>query len=209
MANPMSNLDKALAEISAIRGQMARASQFRGYGPRTFAATGVLAMLAAQAQSAWLPAPADHFSNWLRLWVLIAALSATLIGFEMVTRSRRIHSDLAETMIRAAVEQALPAFAAGILVTPVLIHFAPGSVPLLPGLWQIAFSLGVFASCRFLPRPRLRVGVWYMAPGLGCLALASGPHAFSPWLMGLPFGVGQLLVAILLNFSLEARDEFR
>jgi hypothetical protein len=207
MTKPMSNLDKALAEISAIRGQMARASQFRGYGPRTFAATGVLAMLAAQAQSAWLPAPADHFSDWLRLWVLIAALSAALIGFEMVTRSRRLHSDLAPEMIGAAVEQALPAFAAGVLVTPVLIHFAPASVSLLPGLWQIAFSLGVFASCRFLPRPMMLVGVWYMTTGLACLALANSVHAFSPWLMGLPFGIGQLLVAGLLNFSLEARDE--
>jgi hypothetical protein len=43
--------------------------------------------------------------------------------------------------------------------------------------------------------------------GLGCLALA-GDRALSPWAMGLPFGVGQLLVAmvLLLNRS-EDGDE--
>lgn len=206
MANLMNNLDRALAEISAIRGQMARASQFRGYGPRAFATTGVLALLGAQAQALWVANPVDHFYAWLALWVAVATGSAALIGYEMVTRSRRIHSELAPEMIRQAVEQFAPAFAAGILLTPVLLHFAPNSTPLLPGLWQIAFSLGVFASCRFLPRFLPLVGVWYMSTGLACLALANSGHAFSPWMMGLPFGVGQLLVAILLSLSLDPRD---
>ena len=39
-----------------------------------------------------------------------------------------------------------------------------------PGLWQITFGLGVFASCRFLPRGMLLVGGWYVASGLACLA---------------------------------------
>ena len=59
----MSNLDRALAEISAIRGQMARASEFRGYGPATFAITGLLALAAAIGQSLWLKDPAARRSN--------------------------------------------------------------------------------------------------------------------------------------------------
>ena len=200
----MTNLDKALAEISAIRGQMARATEFRGYGPRTFAVTSLLAVMASLAQSLWLRRPATHLPLWLALWVGTAAVSAALIGFEMVTRSRRIHSDLAEDMIRAAVEQFLPAGAAGALITVVLIWFEPQTASLLPGLWQILFGLGVFASCRFLPKVLALVGVWYLASGLFALALSAGPHAFSPWLMGVPFGVGQALVAILLQHSVEA-----
>ena len=45
---------------------------------------------------------------------------------------------------------------------------------MLPGLWQIVFSLGFLASCRVLPRPMFAVGVWYLAAGLVSLALASG-----------------------------------
>ena len=72
---------------------------------------------------------------------------------------------------------------------------------MLPGLWQVLFSMGVFASCRFLPRQMFAVGVWYLAAGLTCLALGSGARAFSPWAMGLPFGFGQLLVATVLQFG--------
>ena len=39
----MANLDKALADITAIRTQMARGAEFRGYGPATVAATGCVA----------------------------------------------------------------------------------------------------------------------------------------------------------------------
>jgi hypothetical protein len=203
----MSNLDRALAEISAIRGQMARATEFLGYGPSTFAITGLLAGAAALGQSIWLKDAAGHVIAWLALWIGVAAFSAAIIGFEMVTRSRRIHSDLAEEMIRTAVEQFLPAAAAGVLITATLVMFAPQSLPLLPGLWQIAFSLGVFASCRFLPRRLTAVGVWYLACGLLSLARSGGHAAFSPWLMGVPFGLGQLLVAVLLQRSLEADDD--
>jgi hypothetical protein len=195
----VSNLDRALAEISAIRGQMARASEFRGYGPATFAATGLLAALAAAAQGLWLKEPTAHVGAYLALWIGVAAASAAIIGFEMVTRSRRMHSDLAGEMIRAAVEQFLPAAAAGALITAVLCRFAPHSLPLIPGLWQITFGLGVFASCRFLPRAMVLVGVWYLAIGLVCLAHSSGAEAFSPWGMGLAFGIGQGLVAVVLH----------
>jgi hypothetical protein len=72
---------------------------------------------------------------------------------------------------------------------------------MLPGLWEIIFSLGIFASCRFLPRPMFAVGLWYLVSGLACLALESGPQTLSPWSMGVPFGVGQLLVAAVLAFG--------
>jgi hypothetical protein len=192
------DLDEVLTEITAIRNQMARSAEFRGYGPATLAATGVFAALAAGGQALWLKHPESDVVAYLVIWVTIAALSVALIGFEMVTRSRRVHTGLAEEMIATAVEQFLPAAAAGTLVTAVLFRFAPENLWMLPGLWQIMFSLGVFASCRFLPRPIFAVGVWYLTTGLACLAFASGERAFSPWAMGVPYGVGQLLSAALL-----------
>lgn len=203
----MSNLDRALAEISAIRGQMARASEFRGYGPATFVATGLLAVAAAAAQAAWLKEPAAHIPAYLGLWIGVAAVSVALIGFEMVTRSRRMHSDLAGEMIRAAVEQFLPAGVAGVLVTAMLCRFAPHSLGLLPGLWQIIFGLGVFASCRFLPRAMVLVGIWYLAAGLTALAYSADARAFSPWIMGAGFGIGQGLVALVLQRGVGGGDE--
>jgi hypothetical protein len=197
----MNDLDKALADITAIRSQMARGTEFQGYGPITVAATGVLALAAAAVQALWLPDPQADVFSYLVLWVATAAASIALIGVEMVARSRRIHSGLADEMIHAATEQFVPAGIAGALLTVVLLRFAPESLWMLPGLWQIIFSLGFFASCRSLPRPMRAVGVWYLAAGLASLAFANGTQAFSPWAMALPFGLGQLLMAGILYRS--------
>lgn len=194
----MPDLEKALADITAIRTQMARGTEFRGYGPATVAATGLLALLAAVVQALWLPDPARQAEAYLALWVATAIVSTILIGTEMVARTRRIHTGLADEMIYAAVEQFMPAGVAGALVTFVMWRYAPQSVMLLPGLWQIIFSLGVFASCRSLPRPMIAVAVWYLAAGLVNLAVAGAGNGCSPWAMAVPFAVGQLAMAAVI-----------
>ena len=56
----MQDLDRALADIAAIRMQMARGTVFRGLGPAALAATGVLALATAMGQALWLGgAPAE------------------------------------------------------------------------------------------------------------------------------------------------------
>ncbi|MET0630145.1 MAG: hypothetical protein ABWY92_04725 [Xanthobacteraceae bacterium] len=202
----MKDLDKALADITAIRSQMARGTEFRGYGPITVAATGLLAMLAAAIQALWLPDSANNALAYLALWVATAAVSVVLIGVEMVARSRRIHSGLADEMIHAATEQFIPAGVAGMLITVVLYRFAPESLWMLPGLWQIVFSLGLFASCRSLPRPMFAAGVWYLGAGLATLAFANGEQAFSPYAMAVPYGVGQLYIAAVLYRAVGDKD---
>jgi len=200
------NLDKALADITAIRTQMARGAEFRGYGPATVAATGCLALLAAVAQALFLPDPAANVLAYLSLWIATAAISVVLIGIEMGSRSRRMHSGLADEMIWAATGQFIPAGVAGALLTFVLFQVAPQSLWMVPGLWQIIFSLGFFASCRSLPRPLYAVGVWYLAAGLTSFAIAGETGAFSPWVMGIPFGLGQLLMAAILYLSSGESD---
>jgi hypothetical protein len=202
----MIDLDKALADITAIRSQMARGTEFQGYGPLTVAATGLLALAAGVVQAAFLPSPATDPFAYLALWIAAAIISVVLTGGEMVARSRRIHSGLADEMIHAATEQFIPAAVAGALLTFVLFRFAQQSLWILPGLWQIIFSLGLFASCRSLPRPIFAVGVWYLGTGLATLVLASGPQAFSPYAMALPFGIGQLLMAAILHRSGSGPD---
>ena len=166
----MSDLHKALGDISSIRRQMAHSTQFRGYGPATLAATGVFAFLAASSQSMWLPDPANHITAYLSIWISTAVLSAALTGVQMYTRTRRMHSGLSDEMIHMAVEQFLPAVGAGVLVTIALVRFVPAVVWMLPGLWQVIFSLGIFSSCRFLPRPMIAAGAWYLLTGLVCIS---------------------------------------
>jgi hypothetical protein len=203
----MNDLHKALGEISSIRREMARSTQFRGYGTATLAATSVFALLAAVVQAVWLPDPANHIPAYLSIWISTAVLSAALTGAQMYTRTRRIHSGLSDEMIRMAVEQFLPSVGAGLLMTIALVRYVPGALWMLPGLWQVIFSLGIFSSCRFLPRPMIAAGAWYLLTGLVCITLGDS-RALAPRTMGLSFGIGQLLVAgILLIAAQESEDE--
>jgi hypothetical protein len=203
----MQDLQKALADISAIRGQMARGTTFRGYGPAALATTGCLALLAAVLQGAWLNDPLRDIGSYLALWIATAVSSVVIVGIEAVRRSQRAHSGLADDMLRTAAEEFVPAAAAGVLLTAVVVRLAPASVWMLPGLWQILFSLGVFAACRSLPRPMIAAALWYLIAGLVCIAVASQTQSLSPWEMGLPFGLGQILAALLLRRSFGGRDE--
>jgi hypothetical protein len=207
MSFPIHPLDKALGDITSIRRQVARTTEFRGYGAATLAATGAIAISAAILQAFVLPDPANHIAIYLRIWITTAILSAVLIGMQTLTRTRRIHSGLADEMILMAVEQFLPSVGAGALISVILVRFVPLSVWMLPSLWQITFSLGVFASCRFLPKPMTAAGCWYLFTGLTCLGLGDS-RALTPWTMGIAYGVGQLLVAsVLLWGSKGDRDE--
>jgi len=202
----MSDLRQALAEINAIRTQVARDTQFRGYGPISIAASGILALGVAAVQSGVSKDGRDFLAFFL-VWATTALIAVGLTATEMIRRTRRVHTGLANEMIQAAVEQFLPALVVGLLLTAVLLWAAPQELWMLPGLWQLLFSLGVFASCRFLPRQTFAVGIWYLIAGLTCLALQSGPKTFSPWSMGIPFGVGQLLVAAVLQYGFEKSSE--
>jgi hypothetical protein len=104
-------------------------------------------------------------------------------------------------MIHQAVEQFLPVGVAGASLAVVLWKFAPETLWMLPGLWQVLVSLGVFASVRSLPRTVALAGAWYFVAGFAILMLASDSHALSPWTMGLPFVIGQSLMAAVLHFA--------
>src|SRR5271154_3289526 len=198
----VSDLRQALAEINAIRTQVARDTQFRGYGPISIAASGILALAVAAVQSGITGNSRDFFAFFL-VWATTALVAVGLTATEMIRRSRRVHTGLGNEMIHAAVGQFLPALGVGLLLTAVLVWAAPQELWMLPGLWQLLFSLGVFASCRFLPRQTFVVGIWYLVAGLASLVLQSESASMLPWTMGVPFGVGQILVAAIMRYGFE------
>ncbi len=202
----MRDLDKALADIIAIRSQLAAGTAFRGYGPAAMAATGGVALATAVLQSLWLDDPTGNPLPFFFGWAAAAALSSLMIWVEMLARSRRHHSGLADAMIYQAVEQFLPSAVAGVLLAAMLWKFAPEALWMLPGLWQVLTSLGVFASVRSLPRSVALGGAFYFLAGFTVLILASQSHALSPWTMGLPFVIGQSLMAAILHFASGADD---
>ena len=191
----MDDLKKALAEIGDIRQHLAAGTLFRGFGPAVIAGSGVLAFATAAGQSAWIAEPGRDVAVFAGTWVVTAFVACALIGVEMIARTRRHHGGLADDMIMNAVEHFLPAAAAGAAIAAVILQFAPQTAWMLPGLWSMLVSVGLFASVRFLPRTVAIGGAWYFLAGMTALIVASRTEVLSPWMMGIPFGVGQLLMA--------------
>lgn len=193
----MNDLDRALGDIRELRRQVASTSEFRGYGPWTMWTTAALAILAGAAQHLWVPFPARHPIQYFTVWAVTAALSIALIAMQALTRAHREHSALAGEMIRMSAEQFLPAFAAGILLTLVFLWKRPEIAWLLPALWQIVYGLGIFASCRFLPRPMRAAGSWFVL--MGVFSIALGEHkALAPAVMAASFAIGQSIIGLVL-----------
>src|ERR1700730_13228988 len=202
----MRDLDKALADIFAIRSQIAARTAFRGYGPAAVAATSGVALITTILQFLWLDDPTGHPIAFFSGWAAAALVAGAMIWIEMQARSRRHHSGLADAMIHQAIEQFLPAGVAGVLLAVMLWKFAAETLWMLPGLWQVLVSLGVFASVRSLARTVAFGGAWYLGPCFSALLLPSQDRLLSPWTMGLPFVIGQFLMATILHFASGETD---
>src|ERR1700761_345675 len=118
----MTELRQALSDISAIRNQVAQGMQFRGYGSRSIAASGALAIAVAAAQARWAPSSRHDLKLFLEIWISTAAVAVLISALDTLFRVRRVHSGLAVEMIQSAVEQFLPCVVVGLLLTVVLMH---------------------------------------------------------------------------------------
>lgn len=205
MAVMQQHLDQALDQIAEIRRAVSRGQVFRGYRAQTTALTGVLAVAAAAVQPRLIPHPWQQLPLYLVLWGGVAIVSAAIFGTELVIRMRRLASPLQTERTADAVERFVPSLAAGAILTVVFFRFIPAQTWMLPGLWAVCFSLGIFASRTLLPRGIAVVAGYYLIAGCMNLVLARGPNVFSPWAMGLTFGVGQLMAAAVLYWNLERR----
>ena len=199
-------LREALDSIATIRRRMAETEVFRGYRALPVAFSAVLALAAGFLQPTVLPRPDQDVPGYVALWSAVAVLSIAAAGLAMAVRDRVAGTSLTRPVTWLAVGQFVPSLVGAAAVTAVLVRVAPEAAWVLPGLWQVFFSQGVFASCRLLPRPAFAVGAFYLVAGIGTLALARGPDALSPWAMAIPFGVGQLGAAAVLYWTLERTD---
>lgn len=194
---------QALEQVSEIREQLARTEVFRGYRSVTVGFSGLVGLATAVVQAAWLPKPTERWGAYLALWFGAAAINLVVVGAEIWWRARAARLALTRRTTVFAVEQFLPSLVAGGLLTFVIVERASETVWMLPGLWAILFSLGIFASCRLLPRAVSIAGMWYLVAGVLALAWGQGEAALSSWIMGVTFGGGQLLTAVLLHVTLE------
>jgi hypothetical protein len=189
------DLSEALERIDAIHGHLARGEPYRGYRPAALALSGVAGLLAAVAQPLLIAEGPDPFVAY---WSAIALVCAAVAGGLTVHAHLFREDDLARRRTRVVMRQFLPCLGAGAVLT-VAVNREPWqalAVPLLPGLWALLFGLGIVASLPYLPRLAGLVAGWYLLSA-AVLLLSDSAH-LAGWAVGLPFGVGQLLAAVVL-----------
>ncbi len=166
------------------------------------ALTGVLAL----ALAAW---QVSTEGEDLIIWILLAAICALLIGTEAVVRARALHRAMADRMLSTTLNRFMPVAMAGAILGIVVLLRAPEHGRLLPGIWQLLMGVGIFAVLSTLPRAMRWAGSFYFVSGAGSLAMSGGEYGVATaWLMGMPFGLGQLLVAaILYRASMEGSHD--
>jgi hypothetical protein len=196
-------LREALMQVEEIRLHLARTESFRGFRAAPVALSAVLAMSAALAQPLLIADPTHAVGAYVLLWMATATVSLAAAGATMYVRSTQRNLGLLRETNWLAVEQFLPCLVAGAIATAAIVGAAPEHAALLPGLWALFLSLGVFACWRLLPKPMFAVGVYYLFSGAAALAWGHGDQALSPWTMASTFGVGQALAAAVLNFTME------
>ncbi len=197
------DLHDALSQLDHIQKQLAHSATFRGYRSLPAALTAIMAVLAATAQTLWFPAVSQNPLQFVLLWVAVAVVCGFLQLLEIVVRAWRDGRQVTTRLTVRALEMLVPCLMSGACLTLALVCVAPESLWLLPGLWSLLLSLGIFASLPVLPRPLSLVAFHYFLCGMGCLVIFRGPWAFSPWSMALTFGGGQLLASLLLYFTQE------
>ena len=200
-------LREALDHVAEIRDRLAAAEQFRGYRALPSAISGIAALAAGLVQPLLVPEPMTTPVVFAAYWSVVAAFSVAVAILGMWMLSRFDEASGVRQLTRTGLTPLVPCIVAGAGITLVLVRREPESAWMLPGLWQLLFSQGLFAACRTLPRPVLIVPCFFLATGLATLCLAREEYALAPFAVAAPFGVGQLAAAAALYWTMERHEQ--
>lgn len=201
----MKDVDLALSDISNIRAQLAASTQFRGIAPGFNALMGLVVLIIAVAQSLHPEVWGGDGSRFVLVWAILIGISFSVAAVEAVLRSLRLHGRLAPAMLNSALQKVLPFAMAGLVISGAIFAYAPESLWLLPGLWLLLIGLLGFSFVASLPRAIIWVAIWYFLCGAIVLMVAGSSRMLSPWMMGIPFAVGHIAVALIVGGAFGGR----
>jgi hypothetical protein len=196
-------LREALDQIAEIRHRLTESELFYGYRALPVAVSGLLALLGGRLQPLVVADPVRDVQSYVLLWSAIALLSMMVAAGTVVLRDCLAGPSHTRALTWIAVRQFVPCLFSGAVVTVAIAQMSPDSAWLLPGLWQLFFAQGIFASCRILPRTVYLACAFYLIVGSLNFFIWRGGDSLSPWAMAFPFCAGQLLVASILYWTLE------
>jgi len=197
----MEDLNRTLNELAAVRGHLARGAYYRGYRASMVLLTGAVALAAMRLQPLLVPPGQPRL--FVAFWVTVAAVNMAVAALAALAITRARGAAFARQQTVSVFGAAMATVMAGAAVTAGLVVARPDGIVFLLGFWCLLFAIGIFATLPFLPRAVGWSGVWYFACGVALLVTADSGLPLSPLGMGVSFGTGQALCALLLYLFLE------
>jgi hypothetical protein len=206
IGDPVTDIGRALSEISDIRAQLATTTRFHGYAPERVAVIGLAALALIIVQVLWPGRFAASDPQQVLVWGAVLVSASLAIAVEAIGRSRREHEIMAFAMLLGATRTVVPFSLAGFVIAAVVLVYAPGISWIVPGIWQMLIGLVAFASYATMPRAIVWPALWYLASGAVVLVLAGQGGAITPILAGGPLVVGHFALAWVLHSQTEERN---
>lgn len=199
------DVTRAIADLDEVRSRLASVQRFRGLSGPAALASGVAAVATGLVQLLAIPAPhtAADGGRYVTLWIACLSFALALNYGAVAVWLARNWSSRTRNQLRTAGVTILPSIVAGGAFTAALL--ARGEIGLLPGTWALCYGLGLLAARSMLPRGVAPVAGGFAAVG-SALLFASGTNALVWWVMPATFGIGQLLIGMLMERD-QARRE--
>jgi hypothetical protein len=194
-------VSRALADLEEVRSRLAAVQRFRGLSGGAAIASGVAAIGAGfvQAMAAPHPVTPTDGMRYVVIWSVCLACSLAVNYGAILVWLARNWSLRSRVQLKTVGMTILPSIVAGGLFTAAFV--AREQLGLLPGMWCLCYALGLIASRAMAPPGTGWVAALFAGSG-AALLFAPGNNALAWWVMPATFGIGQLVVGILV-----ARDD--
>jgi hypothetical protein len=192
------NTQQALSEIKEIGDILARTQHTSCFRPFPIAGTALLGLVAASFAETVMSPMIMGSGAFVGYWFAVAMLCVLAMAADLGKRYWTTDSELQRGRTRIALYQFAPCLLIGGFTTLCVLptHEQPSSM--LPGLWCILISLGIFATLNNAPRAMVFPAAFYAIIGGLFWRFEDWTIGLGSWSMGLAFGVGQLWTAAIL-----------
>lgn len=190
-------IQETIARLEDMHGTITDKRTFLGYSGWARIAGGLLAFVGSIILS--LPIFTEVFPDEPRSlvfgWIVLIVICALINYTTMVLRCARSPEIRANPLMLRAVVDALPALAAGVVLTIVL--YAEGRYDILPGTWLLLYSLVNTPYRKNLPFAVYLMGIAYLIAGAILLFTHAAPIE-STWPLGVVLLVGESIAGSAL-----------
>jgi hypothetical protein len=200
----MNDSSDAMNKISEIYSQLSKTGVYRGYKPHVIAFSGIISIIAAILKPYLILTQTSM--NFIIYWVIIAVINLTICTLMILYQYFFKENQFERQKTLIIMIQFIPMIIAGGIATIFLSYNDGTSILLLPGIWAILFGMGIFNVRPYLTNLTIIAAIFYFISSIVLFYLKFYHVNLLSIGMGLTFGIGQLLSAFILYWSIEKNN---